>query len=528
MKKKNNKKWISALSCFCATLLAFVGFSALIKPKTNRIEAAALSKDEYNIADYEWANYFNFANVQPYANGYFKEENCTITKTDDRLSITFLTDVVFKTSTAKTSSSLRISEDPFDSSTGVLPDLSNYESIATDFIFTCDSLVTKDDGLTATTQEYEKLYLILSTGSYKTWTVYSSFSFTYNSSTEYDGLYFQFPPGSVWENTYYAGWTYEFFNFALYKGTEVYDYTPYFYSLDYLPGEEPDSGSGDSSSGGSDSSTDEPTGDYEQGFQDGLGTAKYSFFYGATLDLSVLNSSGTITNSYTSVPFGYVQGGISLSPLVSWLSEKGHTADNSAGVRLTLTFSDPISGALFHVQGVGKDDAFVNQFEAVVDNGNVYPARFAAFEDKLGYGLQTQSGSFITNGFTALQKWDIYGLNNLTDLFLLDYTTDYNNGYSAGFEAGEKQGYENGEDVGYDNGYKNGKSSGYDQGWKEGLNQGLSDDPYGFGDFAFTLLDMPGRLLANFLNFEIFGSNFAGLVASLLTVMIVFFVVKRL
>ena len=527
MKKKNNKKWISALSCFCATLLAFVGFSALIKPKTNRIEAAALSKDEYNIADYEWANYFNFANVDPYANGYFSESKCTITKGDNSLSFTFLQDVSYNSAVNITARSCRLSTDVYNSETGVLPDITEFD---TDYIFTCDGIVYQDSGVDSSTQSLTKIYISVSssTSDYVTWVENSSFVYSSYITTSKHRMYLDFPPGSIWGDTYYAGWTYELSNFALYKGTEVYDYTPYFYSLESLPGEDSDSGSGDSSSGDSDSSTDKPTGDYEQGFQDGLGTAKYSFFYGTTLDLSVLNSSGTITNSYTSVPFGYVQGGISLSPLVSWLSEKGHTVDNSAGVRLTLTFSDPISGALFHVQGVGKDDAFLNQFEAVVDNGNVYPARFVAFEDKLGYGLQTQSGTFITNGFTALQKWDIYGLNNLADLFLLDYTTDYNNGYSAGFEAGEKQGYENGEDVGYDNGYKNGKSSGYDQGWKEGLNQGLSDDPYGFSDFAFTLLDMPGRLLANFLNFEIFGSNFAGLVASLLTVMIVFFVVKRL
>lgn len=531
MKKKNNKKWISALSCFCATLLAFVGFSALIKPKTNRIEAAALSKDEYNIADYEWANYFNFANVSPNASGYFTEAKCTITMTDNSLSLKFLQDVNYQDGVNTISRCLRLSTDTYDEETGVLPDITEFDC---SYVFSCDTYIIMDDGENLSMEFPVKLILCVTSSNTAevTWVQYESATLP-TPNTNARRMYLDVMPNMTTDTTFFADYTYVIENFALYKGTTVYDYTPYFYSLDSMPSETPDdssggsvvnpgSGSGDSSSGGSDSSTDKPTGDYEQGFQDGLGTAKYSFFYGSTLNVSLLLSNGSVLD-VGQAPFGYVYGGITFGPTASWLASEGYNMSDVSGVRLCLKFADPILGDNLYLQALGNSACFSSEFLTLLNDGSTVPSRFSVW-DSGGYIYEVYTSDIDLPhqwSYVEIQDWDIYGITNLSTLFLLDYSTDYDNGYKQGYSDGTSYGYELGEDVGYDNGYKNGKSAGESIGYEKGLNKSNS-----FLGLMVAVVDAPVTVFTSMLNFDVLGYNMKNLATGLLTVALIICLIK--
>ena len=102
----------------------------------------------------------------------------------------------------------------------------------------------------------------------------------------------------------------------------------------------------------------------------------------------------------------------------------------------------------------------------------------------------------------------------------LDYI--YENGYYIGYNDGYHVGLEDAYayDIGYDMGYK--------YGYNQGLEKGQSDDPYDLGDFIFSIIDAPFRIIREALNFEFLGYDVSKLVLFLITALLVVFVVKKL
>ena len=516
---KNKKKWVSIASCFCAALLSVLSVTALMKPFVPKIQASALSKSEYDIADYEWANYFNFANVDPYANGYFKEENCTITKTDTGLSIKFLKDVTYQDGVNIISRSLRLSTDTYNAETGVLPDIT---AVDCKYIFTCETYIVTSEWGDISFDFPVKLILCVGseTAAEITW-IQSEASILTKSDTNRRRMYLDIMPNMTTNTVFYADYTYVIRNIALYKGETIYEYTPYFYSLETLPTENPDSGgsgnSGEIVNPDDPNTPENPTGDYAEGYQAGVNTAKYSFFYGVKLGVSLLLTNGSVTNVGSNVPFGYVHGGISLSPTLTWLAENGYNMADVSGVRLNLTFADPVPSGAFHIQAIGRDDCFVNLLEAVFDDNSTVPARFQPFTDKMGYGFQTQESELSKKSFKRLKDWDIYGINNLADLVLIDYTSDYNDGYLDGFSKGEAEGKITGESIGYEKGKKAGESIGYEKGLQKSNS---------FVGLMTAIIDAPVLVFTSMLNFDVLGYNMRALALSLLTIALVICLIK--
>ena len=90
------------------------------------------------------------------------------------------------------------------------------------------------------------------------------------------------------------------------------------------------------------------------------------------------------------------------------------------------------------------------------------------------------------------------------------------------------QGYINGNNNGYQNGYDDGASSGYQQGYGDGY--AASVDQNSTAVAIFTGICEVGLLPVNvflgILNFEVFGVNIGGFVASLMTIAIVVIVMR--
>lgn len=87
---------------------------------------------------------------------------------------------------------------------------------------------------------------------------------------------------------------------------------------------------------------------------------------------------------------------------------------------------------------------------------------------------------------------------------------DYVDGYTTGYQAGENAGYASGSASGYNTGY----NAGYNAGLDEGAN---------LWGYVASIATIPFTIFSQFLNFEMFGVNLAGLVSALITAgMIVF------
>lgn len=520
MKKKNKRYFLLLLSiifsvCFCL-------------PSISLYSASALEKDEYDITEYDWANYFDISavdedymnNANPYPEEY------TFAKTTTGI------DVLFHGQYATVFDSLSFSLCDFDSSLTsvipILPDLvENERYILTCRLYYYDTNNSYKDFFLYFTASNDNVWAYRLDSEFDTSWAYSPFLSTYGTVLCELNLTFsereEFAEGDIVHIS----------DIAVYKGSTTYDYTPYFYSLETLPGTSPEPDVPDVPDDGSYKEGYEDG--YSNGYTEGLNYSKYSFFYNCKFDVNVLLSDSSSVKLRNLSPY-YVFDGITFAPLIAELSERGYTTSNTSGVSLDINFNTLVPLSVFHVRGVGYVDAFANNFDMVLSSATgtqTVTGRwvdFSAYDDpsypKIGYGIQSRAESLFYE-VAAIKNWTIYNLDNLNSLVLMDYTADYQSGYEVGLADGIEKGQNIASEDIYDKAYNDGYVVGKGQGFEEGLSQGLSDDPYSLGDFMYTFIDMPGRFLGNLLNFDFLGINLAGLVTSVITILIMAWILKK-
>lgn len=284
---------------------------------------------------------------------------------------------------------------------------------------------------------------------------------------------------------------------------------------------------------------------YDEGVLDGEQLAQYGFFYGATAEFSYTDNSGNA--QIVHYPVSYVNSGINFSGLVASLKSLAVSKqpDFSKSCSLLVILSPSVYAPVFRASGLSVYSSFydvlsnrdyncslyynnsstaTSGFNGIVaptltDLGNSNYRFDFDFSDTVN-APTASTGYFrlirLVNGSVG------FSFDYLSNMILYTMGNSYQAGYNEGFSAGLNDTSE--YDEGYNNGYTSGKSDGYN----EGLSKGLSSDPFGFGDFIYTALDMPGRLLSNLLNFEFLGVNLAGLVTVILSIFLVAWVLKKI
>lgn len=94
--------------------------------------------------------------------------------------------------------------------------------------------------------------------------------------------------------------------------------------------------------------------------------------------------------------------------------------------------------------------------------------------------------------------------------------------YEAGYQAGVN------DNTLYQDGYDKSFELGEKQGFDEGFIKGQTNDPYDLGDFLFSIIDAPFRIIRESLNFEFMGYDVSNLVLFVITAFLVIFVVKKI
>ena len=77
-----------------------------------------------------------------------------------------------------------------------------------------------------------------------------------------------------------------------------------------------------------------------------------------------------------------------------------------------------------------------------------------------------------------------------------------------------------GYDVGYDNGYHNG--------YKIGESKGLNSEEKSFANLVYSIIDAPFNVLSNAFNFDILGVNLSYFLIAIVSLLLVFFVIRKL
>ncbi len=113
----------------------------------------------------------------------------------------------------------------------------------------------------------------------------------------------------------------------------------------------------------------------------------------------------------------------------------------------------------------------------------------------------------------------------------------YDNAYDSGYESGYNDGIDNVKQNPSDYGMYNKTqyidygSDRFNQGYSDGYNMGESDTVNGqstFKNLIFSIIDAPFNVLSNAFNFEIFGINMSYFLIAIVSLLLVFFVIRKL
>ena len=156
----------------------------------------------------------------------------------------------------------------------------------------------------------------------------------------------------------------------------------------------------------------------------------------------------------------------------------------------------------------GIDTGYQNGQNSVINHPGDYDLYTKQQYDN-NYNIGYQNG--LTDVTNNPDEFDLY----TKDEFDGNYTAGYNNG----LDVGEQAGYSSGYGVGYNDG----ESAGYTDGYNASMNGKSS-----FKDLMFAIFDAPFNVLSSAFNFEIFGINLSYFLITIVSLLLVAFVIRKL
>lgn len=209
----------------------------------------------------------------------------------------------------------------------------------------------------------------------------------------------------------------------------------------------------------------------------------FSLSYGSgEADLSGTISGYPLTNSYRLLCPIYVSPGFisdidyaRISSISSDTSSDGMWGNGTPGV--LLSFYD-INGKVFQIQFSGPRGLYKRVFPYYI------PERYIYFDNTI-----------------------------LSD----------NSYYQQGFDLGFSQGLSESQPIIYQDGYSAGSIVGYNSGYNQGL---VDSNNYTFLGLLGAVVDAPVQTFIGLLNFEILGFNFLSFLTAILTIGLIFFIVR--
>jgi len=258
-------------------------------------------------------------------------------------------------------------------------------------------------------------------------------------------------------------------------------------------------------------------------YQDVIFTADYKINqYSVTflaIDKSIIKSFVCDYGSYVSVPDSPTIVGYTF---VCWISESGF--DVNSAITQDVTFIASYSLNKYIVDF--KDEEGNIEKSIIVDHGNIILASDIPLTDKKGYRFlgwnssvsslniesQILSDVVFTKSYEIIPEfWD--GVDYASDL-------NYENGFNDGVLSVDTN-------VSYNEGYNSGYTSGYGVGFSDGESAGLNTKGT-FSSLMYSIIDAPFNVLSNALNFEIFGINLSYFLIAIISLLLVFFVIRKL
>ena len=269
----------------------------------------------------------------------------------------------------------------------------------------------------------------------------------------------------------------------------------------------------------------------EIGYSDGLDKARAGYWNDSKVYVNLKGTSnGATVNSYLEITPTITSNGVDLSNVYTEINAK-YPNFISTNTTFGFEFVSPVYFDGLNVRCIGDTSVLVDRemiaivydpktkkeigvdcrFILIDGSDNVAGFQTATTREEL-FGKQLKSfGTFTVQNVSQFKNMRFYSNEVIANL-----------NYQAGYQAGvlDNTLYQKG----YDKGFELGEKKGFD----EGVIKGQTNDPYDLGDFLFSIIDAPFRVIREALNFEILGYDISEIVFFLLTAGVFMFVLKKI
>ena len=151
-----------------------------------------------------------------------------------------------------------------------------------------------------------------------------------------------------------------------------------------------------------------------------------------------------------------------------------------------------------------SDYLFDNDYNNILPNGFHFQNYYFLFDNN-------ESGSSTTGWALNFEYYSLAG-------------GSFGEGYDKGYADGYDNGVFDGKGQGYTEGYNNGKTEGYASGYQDGLALAQQGN---FNTLFGAIADTPIIFLRSLFNFDLFGMNVFIIIMSLITGIIIIYVIKK-
>lgn len=177
---------------------------------------------------------------------------------------------------------------------------------------------------------------------------------------------------------------------------------------------------------------------------------------------------------------------------------------------ITFTFTDSISAdSLLYARFKETEGSYISFYNDNTLLETLYNSDFDSNQSDYYKTFRLSDFGQITSSFNKIV------INNISyDYAISEFGVLQNQSYNLGEE--------NGEIYGYNSGFTNGNIVGYERGYKDGEERGNN-----IVNLVGTVFTQPVNMLATIFNFEFLGVNLSGFIFSLVTLLVVIWLIKR-
>ena len=267
----------------------------------------------------------------------------------------------------------------------------------------------------------------------------------------------------------------------------------------------------------------------EIGYSDGLDKARAGYWNDSKVYVNLNGTSNGVTvNRYLEITPTITSNGVDLSNVYTEINAQ-YPNFISTNTTFGFEFVSPVYFDGLNVRCIGDTSVLVDRemiaivYDPKTKKESGVDCRFILIDGSdnvAGFHTATTREELFGKQLKLFGTFTVQNISQFKNMRFYSNEVIANLNYQAGYQAGvlDNTLYQKG----YDKGFELGEKKGFD----EGVIKGQTNDPYDLGDFFFSIIDAPFRIIREALNFEFLGFNVSEILFFIITISLFAFVLK--